>query len=95
MADVDVYPVGLWSELRQFGRPSPRRIRRQLHALRYPFRQARKGNWRAAKNYFNGYLAEPASWPPGLTRCGSGWTRRRALRDLAVRVAAAAQQREG
>ncbi len=83
MAEVDVYPVGLWRDLRQFGHGAhrPRRSRRLLHALRYPFRQARKGNWRAVRNYFNGYLAEPTSWPDGVTRCGKGWTRRAALRD--------------
>jgi hypothetical protein len=83
MNAVDVYPVGLLRDLLQFthGLHRPRALRRLRHSFRYPLRQARAGDWRAVRNYFNGYLAEPASWPPGVTRCGSGWTRRRALRD--------------
>lgn len=45
----------------------------------YCVRQARRRNWRAVKNQFNGYLAEHRTRG---TRCGHGWTRRRALRDL-------------
>lgn len=80
---VDIYPVGLWRDLRQFrtGKHTPRRFRRLARALRSPFRYARVGNWRAVRNYFNGYLAEPYSMPPGVTRCGRGWTRRGAVRD--------------
>jgi len=91
MGEVDVYPVGLWHDLQHFRRGvhRPRRIQRLRYALRYPLRQARAGNWRAVKNYFNGYLAEPADFPPGVTRCGSGWTRRRALRDWQRRAARA------
>ena len=95
MADINVYPVGLLRDLRQFARGrARRRVRRLLRALRYPFRQARDGNWRAVRNYFNGYLAEPYTMPPGVTRCGSGWTRRRALADWGAQVAAAGKQQE-
>jgi hypothetical protein len=97
MADaIDVYPVGLFRDLRQFRyRGQQRRVRRLVSALRYPYRQARKGDWRAVENYFNGYLAEPYEFPPGVTRCGSGWTRRRALLDLRAQLASADQQQEG
>jgi hypothetical protein len=85
MADdkIDVYAVGLWRDLRQFRASGhrPRRVRRLARSLRYPFRQARARNWRAVRNYFNGYLAEPYTMPPGVTRCGRGWTRRGALKD--------------
>jgi hypothetical protein len=81
---MSVYPVGLLRDLRQFahGLHRPRSVRRLRYALRYPFHQARAGEWRAVKNYFNGYLAEPDPWPPGATRCGTGWTKRRAARDF-------------
>lgn len=47
-------------------------------------RRIRNRQWRDLKNTFNGYLAEPTPWPDGtgLTRCGSGWTPRRAVRSL-------------
>jgi hypothetical protein len=88
MDEVDVYPVGLLRDLRHFrlGLHRPRSVRRLRLALCYPLRQARAGNWRAVKNYFNGYLAEPREFPPGVTRCGTGWTRRRALRDYRRRA---------
>jgi hypothetical protein len=41
--------------------------------------RAKRREWRALKNYFNGYLAEH---PTAGTRCGHGWTKARALRDL-------------
>ena len=79
---LDVYPVGLFRDLRY----RKQGWRRLCQALRYPFYQARQRNWRAVKNYFNGYLAEPAEMPPGLRRCGSGWTRRRAVTDYRRRL---------
>ena len=94
MENVDVYPVGLWREIHQ-ARVNWRAGRRDhagacLHrALRSPLRDARARHWRALKNQFNGYLAEPAEFPPGVPRCGSGWTRRRALRDWQRRAARA------
>ena len=88
-AGVDVYPVGLLRDLRQFkGRlrhpPIGQRSAwgRLLYDLRYPLRLLRRGEWRALRMYLNGYLAEPSPWPAGLRRCGSGWTRRRALSSL-------------
>ncbi len=89
---VDVYPVGLLADLRIDWRNL--RNRKALRAagvrpslrIRWTVRHLigcmRAGNWRAVKNTFNGYLAEPRDWPEGLRRCGSGWTRKRALRSL-------------
>ncbi len=47
-------------------------------------RHIRKRQWRELKNDFNGYLAEPYHWPEdgSLTRCGTGWTKARAMRSL-------------
>lgn len=84
---VDVYPVGFLRDALQVWRAF--RLRRQLppgvvksEARKYArwFRRS----WRR-KSYWNGYLAEP-TWPgdqsPQWRRCGSGWTKRRALRSL-------------
>lgn len=51
-------------------------------------RHLRARNWRALKNAFNGYLAEPYEFPPGDYRrcCGTGWTKARALRSLGRRL---------
>lgn len=93
---IDVYAVGVLWDLRTVYRYL--RNRRQLRArgvqvgfqvrkhikyvFRGPWRNIKKGKWREAKNCFNGYLAEPTPFPEGLRRCGSGWTRKRALRRL-------------
>jgi hypothetical protein len=90
---IDVYPVGVLSRLL-----AARRALTVLHrprlalyhldvARRHAWRHARARQWRELKQTFNGYLAEPYDWPPGLRRCGSGWTRNRALRDLERRIA--------
>jgi hypothetical protein len=77
VGEVDVYPVGWLSAIQQ------RRLRREWWLMR---RWIKQRNWRAIKNSFNGYLAEPREWPEGLRRCGSGWTKARAKRDLARRI---------
>lgn len=92
MSGVDVYPVGLVSDLRTLRY----RLRSSLcvkhgpsrgcscwpphHALRAFARAFRQGCRR--RSYWNGYLAEPDPWPEGLRSCGHGWTRRRALARL-------------
>lgn len=89
-AGVDVYPVGWLAELgrawRRLHIPGHRRgWWWGLHwELGYTARRARSRDWRAVRNTFNGYLAEPHDWPQdgSLRRCGSGWTRGRALRSL-------------
>ena len=70
LGSVDIYPVGLFSDIK----------RRRLGPGRsYLVGRIRVHNWRAVRNYFNGYLAEH---PTRGTRCGHGWTRRRALNNL-------------
>jgi hypothetical protein len=85
-----VYPVGLLRDWRQYRRSPPGRRRAGRAAVRRslacPVRHACHGEWRAAKNWLNGWLAEPDPFPPRLVRCGSGWTRRRALADLDRRL---------
>jgi hypothetical protein len=82
VGEVDIYAVGLLHDIRlavgglrarghrfHFARKLPRRLR---------------SSWRKS-SYWNGYLAEPAAIADGLntwTRCGHGWTKKRALRDL-------------
>jgi hypothetical protein len=78
---ITTYPVGLLSDIKR---------RRVLHGLRgYLWRQVRARNWRAVRNYFNGYLAEWHYRPDEvrLTHCGRGWTRRAATRRLGVHIA--------
>jgi hypothetical protein len=84
---VDVYAVGFLKDLQRARRTG--RWRELLRwQRRYLWRQARRGDWRAVKNAFNGYLAEPAEFPPGdyRRRCGTGWTKARALRSLKRRL---------
>jgi hypothetical protein len=92
MDNVDVYPVGWLSAIQRSARGVRLGIRRPLapmrQELRYTIRQARRGNWRAVRNTFNGYLAEPIILPINLHRVGSGWTKQRALRSLAHEIGA-------
>ncbi|MDQ0809789.1 hypothetical protein QFZ63_001503 [Streptomyces sp. B3I7] len=80
--DIVIYPVGLLAEWQRFVHfPDRKYARRSLRSsLRREWGRIRAGQWRDAKNYFNGYLAEHAHLG---TRCGTGWTRGRAYRDLA------------
>ena len=70
MTETDIYPVGLLMDLRR------RRVRSGLRYLRH---QAGAHNWRAVRNYFNGYLAEHRH---GGHNAGKGWTKRAALRRV-------------
>lgn len=75
-SEIETYPVGLFSDYRQG---------RTVDGIRnYLLPQARRGNWRAVRNYFNGYLAEWHYPPEGMrhSRCGKGWTRAAARRSL-------------
>jgi hypothetical protein len=91
-AEVDVYPVGLlgdllrdWRQARHWRRFRAADGEPTLHVrrtARYLIGRVRAGNWRAVKNTFNGYLAEPTPFPEEIRRCGSGWTKARALRSL-------------
>lgn len=92
MPDVDIYPVGWLAALLTLRRairarhPAATRhaLRRLRSQLRYDIARAKARDWRSVRNSCNGYLAEPYHWPQDgtLTRCGTGWTRRRALRSL-------------
>jgi hypothetical protein len=87
---VDIYPVGVLTELLRLRRALTNydakatawavgRLRTELGHIAG---RARAGDWRAVKNAFNGYLAEPTPFPAHMRRCGSGWTKRRAMRSL-------------
>lgn len=76
---VDVYPVGILEAFKHH------RVRSELRHLKRHFRER---DWNAIRNSFNGYLAEPREWPDGLRRCGSGWTKLRAMADLERRMRA-------
>ncbi|QDK01957.1 hypothetical protein SEA_VIBAKI_77 [Arthrobacter phage Vibaki] len=80
---ISTYPVGLLRDLKQ-----RRKLRTGFGYLRY---QIERRNWRAVRNYFNGYLAEWHYPPEGMLhhRCGKGWTRRAALRDLGRHIISA------
>lgn len=99
---IDIYPVGWLDALlyawRVYSRRDPGRTgiaegrrfaRSRLHgeAVR-TVSNIRRGRWRELKNTFNGHLAEPYEFPPGdyRRRCGTGWTKARALRSLQRRL---------
>lgn len=78
---IDVYPVGVLEAWQH------RRIPGKLgQCWRYLLYQARRRNWRAIRNSFGGYHAE-LSASEYATRCGHGWTKRRAMTDL-IRIVA-------
>ncbi|MFD6565361.1 hypothetical protein [Micromonospora profundi] len=89
-SSVDIYPVGVLAELLRLRRALTNydtkatgwavgRLRAEMRSVAARVRQR---DWRAVKNKFNGYLAEPTPFPEGVHRCGSGWTKRRAMRSL-------------
>lgn len=94
--EIDVYAVGWLRALKDFR--SCRKKNLKQHAwmhIRREFKymkiRIKDRNWRAVKNQFNGYLAEPWQWPPGEYpkgyKCGHGWTQNRALRNLRNTIA--------
>ena len=92
MSAVDVYPVGwchaiiLSSRMLRARLPWSAATANISQEWRYTKRCIQRGDWRAVKNSLNGWLAEPSPFPDDLNRCGSGWTRARALRDLDRRM---------
>ena len=66
--DVWVYPVGWLAAWKR------KKLRSEW---RYMARQVRARNWRAVRNTLNGYLCEHDGHPHN---CGSGWTKRAAVR---------------
>lgn len=88
-AEVDIYPVGLLSDLKRF------RYRWWCDGRRYAvraFARAFRTQWRR-RSYWNGYLAEVEH--PAVTRAGHGWTKTRARLDLARHVAQVERARRG
>jgi hypothetical protein len=92
---VDVYPVGVLADLLAIRVAlDPRAPRPTGHQPRYvpPNDWRRKTithRWRSIRRHWrrrsawNGYLAEPYDSNSGTwTRCGHGWTVRRAVADL-------------
>lgn len=77
---ISTYPVGLLADLKGHRKPKT--------AIDYLLYQIKRRNWRAVRNYFNGYLAEWHYPPEGMLhyRCGKGWTRRAALRRLGKHI---------
>ena len=80
-AGISAYPVGAlsdWKAGRTVG-----------YIACSAWKRAKARNWRALRNYFNGYLAEWHFPPDGLrhSRCGRGWTKRAAIRRLGVLLA--------
>jgi hypothetical protein len=82
---VDIYPVGVLTELIR-GRRTKQYRASLRNIIRVIKRDVEYRKWHALKSSFNGFLAEPDVMPGKLTRCGSGWTRKRALKDLQRRV---------
>lgn len=79
---IAVYPVGVLHGILTDWRMVTRSGRRPVYtarALRMVWTHARARSWRTVRNSFNGYLAEHEY---AGTRCGHGWTKGRALRDL-------------
>lgn len=95
--EIDIYPVGVLADLQKFIHMPDRRAARYAlrRAFRIPFLCAKGRDWRAFRNCFNGYLAEPRKLPTGLARCGSGWTRGRAYRSLQRHMQAASAKEYG
>src|SRR5262245_28122412 len=84
---VDVYSVGLLRDLQHWWRFRKLRPKRKRPmGFGHLWRKVRRRQWRSIKSSFNGYLAEPTPFPMELKRCGSGWSRARALRDLRRRL---------
>jgi hypothetical protein len=72
MIHTDVYSVGLLRDIKR------RRVRYGVRS--YLIGYCLKGRrWRAARNYFNGYLAEHEGCHHN---CGRGWTKRAAERHV-------------
>lgn len=82
---IETYAVGFFMDLRT-ARASCHTLRDLPAVARRLARRVRR-SWRR-RSYWNGYLAEWHFIPEGVqhTRCGRGWTRRRALASLAAHL---------
>lgn len=88
---IGTYPVGVLRALLRRDRWNA--LRQEWRYMTY---QAKRRNWRAIRNCFNGYMAEWHYPPAELihSRCGTGWTRRAALRSLGRHLVKANLSRE-
>jgi hypothetical protein len=92
--EIDIYSVGVLDAIlhdaRALAAGMPAGVKLRLpFQLRLLVRQLLHGHWRQARMHLNGYMAEPKQWPEGLERCGTGWTRSRALDSLGREMAKA------
>lgn len=78
MSEIDVYAVGFVRDF-LFVVNSVRRTPKHTRAAWRKFRFGFKNGWKRG-SYWNGFLAERT--PGKGFRCGHGWTRLRALKDL-------------
>jgi hypothetical protein len=83
---MDVYPVG-WLQAWKSGPRRWNHLKREWRSVVY---WARRRNWRAVRNTFNGYLAEHEH---GGHNAGRGWTKRRAIRRVEAICRRATEQR--
>ena len=90
---TEIYPVGVLLSLQIIGRcltvrgiSREHRIRSIRFQSRYiihtTWRHTKGRDWNALRKSLNGYLAEPYDFPAYMTRCGHGWTTKRAINDL-------------
>jgi hypothetical protein len=83
---IDIYSVGLLRDLHKF-RGVWKHVPSERWSVARGLIRSFRTHWRQG-SYWNGYLAEPPNHDgPSWTRCGHGWTRRRALADLAAHQA--------
>lgn len=88
---VDVYVTGVLADAKRIWGA----IRyRQFGYVRMTLRN--RNTWRGwrRRNHWHGYHAEPCNENLPFTRCGVGWTKRRALADLRRHMAAAIRELE-
>lgn len=80
---INVYPVGLFRDIRNFGR--------FRYGLRYLIGTITRKEWQATRNYFNGYLAEWNYPSPEMQslKAGRGWTKKAAVKRLGIMIAEA------
>ncbi len=88
---IDIYPVGVLKTLQycisavKHGeyRIARNRFKYQLKTL---WRHIKGRRWHTLKCQFNGYLCELTPWPEDVKRCGSGWTKMRAIKSMIKQV---------
>lgn len=95
IARVGLYLRRLPADCTKLGVNERATARSVLRARLRGFWSTLRRSWRR-RSYWNGFLAEPVDLPDDAwTRCGHGWTRRRALRDLRRHVAQVSAKRFG